>query len=251
MVLPLTSPNNRAGSAAAASCTHHWPSVKPGSIVTEPCSSVRTVPVGSVSPCRRVAHCGASAFTVMSSDGSWPMAVAISRAVALAIGGDPARQQPGRNVERLRLDFVDQRLPLAGAAAQHGVDEAGIFCGAPVRLHQPHREIDGGVIGHIHPENLRGADQQRALRAGRVGRNAAIEQARQQVPERAEPPQDRRHQAPHQRAVAVGERFQSGMRARAVELVVKGALLVQDAIENVGRDAPRRETGHFGRYCES
>ncbi len=53
MVLPPTSPNNRAGSAAAASCTHHWPSVKPGSIVTEPCSKVRTVPVGNVSPCRR------------------------------------------------------------------------------------------------------------------------------------------------------------------------------------------------------
>ena len=81
MVLPATSPNSRAGSAAAASCTHHWPSVKPGSIVTEPCSSVRTDPVGSVSPCRRVAHCAASDFTVMSSDGSWPIAVAMSRAV--------------------------------------------------------------------------------------------------------------------------------------------------------------------------
>jgi hypothetical protein len=82
MRLPLTSPNNRAGNAAAASCTHHWPSVKPGSIVTDPCNSVRTVPVARVSPCRRVAHCGASDFTVMSSDGSWPIASAISRAVA-------------------------------------------------------------------------------------------------------------------------------------------------------------------------
>ena len=69
----------------------------------------------------------------------------------LAIGADPARQQPRWNVEILRFDFVDQRLPLARTAAQHRVDEASIFRGASVRLHQPHREIDGGMIGHIHP----------------------------------------------------------------------------------------------------
>jgi hypothetical protein len=28
-------------------------------------------------------------------------------------------------------------------------------------------------------------------------------------------------------------------------------VLVQHAIENVGRDPARREAGHFGRYCES
>ena len=70
--LPSMSPNSRTGNAAAASCTHHWPSAKPGSIVTEPCSSVRTVPVGSVSPCIRVAHCMASDLTVRSSEGSCP-----------------------------------------------------------------------------------------------------------------------------------------------------------------------------------
>jgi hypothetical protein len=41
------------------------------------------------------------------------------------------------------------------------------------------------------------------------------------------------------------------MGAGTVELVVKGSLLVQDAVENVGGNAPRCETGHFGRYCES
>ena len=169
----------------------------------------------------------------------------------LAISADPARQQPRRNIERLRLDLVDQRLALARAAAQHGVDEAGIFRGPAVRLHQPHRQIDGGMIGHIHPENLRGADQQRALRARRIGRNAAIEQPRQHMAERAEPPQDGRHQPPHQRAVAIGQRLQSGMGAGAVELVVERAVLVQHAVENVRCDPPRRETGHFGRYCKS
>ena len=251
MVLPATSPNSRAGNAAAASCTHHWPSVKPGSIVTEPCSSVRTVPVGSVSPCRRVAHC---AGIGLHGDVERRLVADRDRDVArdaLAVMGDPARQQPRRNIERLRLDLVDQRLALARAAAQHRVDEAGIFRGAPVRLHQPHRQIDRGMIGHIHPENLRGADQQRALRARRVGRNAAIEQPRQHMAERAEPPQDRRHQPPHQRAVAIGQRLQSGMGGGAVELFVERAVLVQHAVENIRCDPPRRETGHLGWQCES
>ncbi len=169
----------------------------------------------------------------------------------LAIGCDPARQQPRRDVEVLRFDFVDQRLPLARATSQHGVDEAGIFGGTPVRLHQPHREIDGGVIGHIHPENLRGADQQCTLRARRVRRNTAVEQARQQMAERAQPSQNRRHQPPHQSAVAIGQRLQAGMGAGPVELVIEGAVLVQDAVEDIGRNSPCRETGHFGRYCES
>ena len=135
---------------------------------------------------------------------------------------------------------------LARAAAQHRVDQPGIFRGAPVRLHQPHRQVDRGVIGHVHPEDLRGADQQRALRARRVGRDAAIEQPRQHMAERAEPPQDRRHQPPHQRAVAIGQRLQSGMRAGAVELVVERAMLVQHAVKNIRCDPPRRETRHFG-----
>ena len=251
MDLPATSPNRRAGNAAAASCTHHWPSVKPGSIVTEPCSSVRTVPVGSVSPCRRVAHCAAIGF---HGDIERGLVADRNRDVArdaLAVMRDPARQQPRRNIERLRLDLVDQRLSLARAAAQHRIDEPGIFRGAPVRLHQPHRQIDRGVIGHVHPENLRGADQERALRARRVGRNAAIEQPRQHMAERAEPPQDRRHQPPHQRAVAIGQRLQSGMRAGAVELLVERAVLMQHAVENIRRDPPRRETGHLGWQCES
>jgi hypothetical protein len=171
----------------------------------------------------------------------------------LAIMHDPARQKPWRDIERLRfdVDVLDQQFPLARATPQHRVDEAGIFRGAPVRLHQPHRQIDRGVIGHVHPEDLRGADQKRALRARRIGRNAAIEQPRQQMAERTEPPQNRRHQPPHQRAVAIGKSFQRRMRARAVELFVERAMLVQDAVQNVGGNPPCRETGHFGRYCES
>ena len=105
----------------------------------------------------------------MSSEGSWAIAAAISR-----------------------------------AAAQDGVDEAGVAAGATIGLHQPHREIDRGMVGHVHPENLRGADQECALRAGRIGRNAAIEHAGEQMAKRAKPAQDGRHQPAHQRAVAIG-----------------------------------------------
>ena len=164
---------------------------------------------------------------------------------------DPPVEQPWRNVERLRLDLVDQGCALARATAQHRIDEPGIFRGAPVRLHEPHRQIDRGMIGHIHPENLRRSDQERALHARRVGRDAAIEQPRQHMPERAEPAQDRCHQPPHQGAIAIGQRLQRWMRADAVELIVKGAVLVQDAIEDVRRDPACRETGHLGWPCES
>ena len=71
------------------------------------------------------------------------------------------------------------------------------------------------------------------------------------MPERAQPPQDGRHQPPHQGAVAVGQRFQSGMGGGAVELVVEGAALVQHAVQNIRRDPPRREAGHLGGRCES
>jgi hypothetical protein len=41
------------------------------------------------------------------------------------------------------------------------------------------------------------------------------------------------------------------MGGRAVELIVEGAMLVQHAVEDVSRNPPCGETGHFGRYCES
>ncbi len=69
----------------------------------------------------------------------------------LAIGRDPARHQPGRQIEHLRFHFIDQWLAFTRAAPQHGVDEAGIFRRAAVRLHETDREIDGGVIRNVHP----------------------------------------------------------------------------------------------------
>src|ERR1700743_1414938 len=67
----------------------------------------------------------------------------------------------------------------------------------------------------------------------------------------AEPAQDGRDQPPHQRAVAVGQRLQSGMGGSTIELLVERAMLVQHAVEHIRRDPPRREAGHFGRSSES
>ena len=36
------------------------------------------------------------------------------------------------------------------------------------------------------------------------------------------------------------------MRGCAIELIVKCAMFVQNAVEHVRRDSPRRKTGHFG-----
>ena len=89
------------------------------------------------------------------------------------------------------------------------------------------------------------------MRARRVGRNAAVEQPRQQMAERAEPAQDGGDQAAHQRTVTVGQRFQGGMGAGAFELVVEGAAPVQHAVEDVSGNSPCRQARHFGGDCES
>ena len=68
---------------------------------------------------------------------------------------------------------------------------------------------------------------------------------------RTETAQDRCDQTPHQRAVAIGKRLQAGMRGGAIKLVVEGAMLVENAVENIGRDAPCGEAGDLGRRCEA
>ena len=96
--LPRRSPNSLTGSAAAASCTHHLPSLNPGSIVTAPCSGVRMLPVGSTSPCRRSAQLAASDFTR-----DVERRLVADRGCDLVRGGlavvrDPSLQQPGGNI---------------------------------------------------------------------------------------------------------------------------------------------------------
>ena len=141
-------------------------------------------------------------------------------------------------------------MALARAAAQHGIDEADIACRAPVGLRQAHGKIDGGVIRHVHPENLRSAEQQRGFRALRIGRHAAIEQPRQHEAQRAETAQHGRDQPAHQRAVAVAQGLHCGMRGRTVELIVQRAAPHQHVVDDVGSDPARGKSRRVGRRSE-
>ena len=49
----------------------------------------------------------------------------------------------------------------------------------------------------------------------------------------------------------IGQRFQPGVGAGALKLVVQRAALVQHAVQDIGRNPPRREAGNFGRNCKS
>ena len=132
---------------------------------------------------------------------------------------------------------------------QHGVDEAGIARGAAVGLHQTHGKIDGGVIGHFEPKDLRCADQQRGFDPGRVGGKAACEPTTEQMAQRTEPAQYRRHQGAHQRPVAIRQSSKIGMRCAIVELLVERPASAQHAIEDVGGDSARGKAGRINSGC--
>ena len=77
--LPAMSPEQARRQAAAASCTHHSPSAKPGRSETCAASfSTRTEPVGSTMPPSRSAQRPASALTVKSTGASTRWAARIA-----------------------------------------------------------------------------------------------------------------------------------------------------------------------------
>ena len=49
-----------------------------------------------------------------------------------------------------------------------------------------HRQVDGGVIRHFEPKDLRGADQQRGFDPGCVGGKAACKPTTDQMAQRTE-----------------------------------------------------------------
>ena len=86
----------------------------------------------------------------------------------LAVVLAPARHQPRRRVENGRVEGREPLRPFTREAPQYGVDETGIARRLPVRLREPHRKIDGGVIRHIEKKNLGRSDEQRGLDARRL-----------------------------------------------------------------------------------
>ena len=168
-VLPRTSPSRRAGSAAAASCTHHAPSSKPGSCVTGPCgerahrAGRQHAAVKPRRPCLRIA-----------------LHREIERRLVRMRRGDGARGRPRRSARASaasaipacratqRSSAASVTLAFAREPPQHGVDQAGVVRGLAVVLREPHRKIDRRVVGHVEKQDLRRADQQRDLDLRRV-----------------------------------------------------------------------------------
>ena len=110
-----------------------------------------------------------------------------------------------------------------------------------VGLRQAHREIDGGMIGYVEEEDLRGADQERGLDPRRLLRRAVIEKDPDQMAQRAQPAQHRGGESPHQRAVALGQAGKSRMRGGAVEHFVERAPAAQHVLDDVGGNLPGRQ----------
>ena len=68
------------GSAAAASCTHHWPSIKPGRSPTGPPGSTRSVPLGNKLAPSCFTKCSGTPLAVISNGASRRCAAEICRA---------------------------------------------------------------------------------------------------------------------------------------------------------------------------
>src|SRR5215471_14396197 len=66
------------------------------------------------------------------------------------------------------------------------------------------------------------------------------------MPQRAEPAQHGRDDAPRQGAVAIRQRGESWMRLLAVDLLVERASAAQHSVDDVGGDAAGGEAGDFG-----
>ena len=124
--------------------------------------------------------------------------------------------------------------------AQDGVDERRIGLLAD-RPRPAHGEVDRRVVGDLEEQELRRAHQERAFQARRIGGKAAVEAARDQAAQGAEPPERGRDDATDERAVALGEEREPWISGRPVELLVERSPAMQHAFDNVGRGAARRE----------
>jgi hypothetical protein len=88
-------------------------------------------------------------------------------------------------------------------------------------LGESHRQVDGGVVRNLEPQNLRRAKQQDCLSAWRVGRKSLFQKSAKQMAQGAEPTQDSSYQPAGQGAVAIGKGRQTRMCVLAGEEVVE------------------------------
>jgi hypothetical protein len=110
-------------------------------------------------------------------------------------------------------------------------------------------KVDGGVIRHFEPKDLRGADQQRGFDPGCVGGKAPCKPTTEQMTQRTETAQYRRHQGAYQRPVPIRQSSKIGMRCAIFELLIQGPAAAQHAIEDLGGDSARGKAGRINSGC--
>ena len=96
------------------------------------------------------------------------------------------------------------------------------------------------MIGDVEEQDLRGTNQQRGLEPRCIRRQAAFQEAREQMTQRAEPAHHGCDDRPHQGAVALLERVELA----SFELFVERPLAAQHSVDQAGRDAASREAGN-------
>ena len=105
------------------------------------------------------------------------------------------------------------------------------------------------MIRDVEQENLRGADQQRRLRACRVRGKRPVERGTEQRAQAAEAPQHGADQLLHQGAVAVIKGGEIAVGVRPIELLVERPAPLQHAIQDLRRRPPRGQSGRCRRRC--
>ena len=130
-----------------------------------------------------------------------------------AIGLAPALEQPFRRVTRNVIGR--HRYAVLRHTTKYSVDETGVARSTAIGLRQPHRQIDGGVIGNFEPEYLCCAKQHDRFGARRVGGKSFFKKSANQMAEVAKPPQYCGREPSRQGAVPVSERGQARMRVFA------------------------------------
>src|SRR4029078_4530086 len=78
----------------------------------------------------------------------------------------PALEQPIRRITR-HVTGLHSCAHLCDAM-QYGIHEAGVPLRTPVGVSEPHRQVDGCMVGNLEPTNLSRPEQEDGLGARRV-----------------------------------------------------------------------------------
>ncbi len=152
----------------------------------------------------------------------------------LAIGRHPALPQPVGRIGALGVGAGEERVALARQAAQHGIGEGLEVAGVAVGGERVEGKRDGGVVGDVHEEDLRGGDVEDGGEAAGAARHAAgDEQAkgRLDLAVMAERGADNRA---GKGPVAGLEGAEGGIAGRGVEQAVEGTAVMKDGGEKRG-----------------